>query len=114
MECPPAPIYRFMQPLLLGVADGDNYCISDLQQPSRRLRSRARRSRAGFTAGLFFSRDPCHTRCDTIYDGRYMRGALHWMGRECCYAVTRVRASRLCPTHALERDGRISPMMGAL
>jgi len=36
-ECPPAPIYRFMTPLLLGVADGDNYCISDLQRSKSQI-----------------------------------------------------------------------------
>jgi hypothetical protein len=30
MECPPAPVYRIMLPLMLGVADADNYSIVDL------------------------------------------------------------------------------------
>jgi hypothetical protein len=58
MECPPAPIYRFMQPLLLGVADGDNYCISDL----RRSKSQITISRAALQsrlyAGYFFLGTP--------------------------------------------------------
>jgi len=29
-ECPPAPTYRLMLPLMAIVADGDNYCIVDL------------------------------------------------------------------------------------
>ncbi len=49
MECPPAPIYRFMKPLLLGVADGDNYCISDLQ----RTKSQITISRAALQSRLY-------------------------------------------------------------
>ena len=29
-DCPPAPVYRLMQPLLTAVADGDNYSVVDL------------------------------------------------------------------------------------
>ncbi|AXC11254.1 hypothetical protein ACPOL_1918 [Acidisarcina polymorpha] len=32
IECPPAPEYRIMQPLLVSVADSNNYCICDLSQ----------------------------------------------------------------------------------
>jgi hypothetical protein len=49
MECPPIPIYRFMAPLLLGVADGDNYCVSDLQ----RSRSQIAISRAAVQNRLY-------------------------------------------------------------
>jgi hypothetical protein len=31
-ECPPAPTYRLMLPLMAAVADGDNYCIVDLDR----------------------------------------------------------------------------------
>ncbi len=48
-ECPPAPVYRFMAPLLLGVADGDNYCISDLQ----RSKSQITISRAALQSKLY-------------------------------------------------------------
>jgi hypothetical protein len=30
MECPPAPIYRLMQPMLTAIADRDNYLLADL------------------------------------------------------------------------------------
>jgi hypothetical protein len=41
-ECPPVPTFRFMHPLLLGVADGDNYCLSDfLRTKSQIMISRA-------------------------------------------------------------------------
>jgi hypothetical protein len=49
MECPPAPIYRYMNPLLLGVVDGDNYCISDLQ----RITSQITISRAALQSRLY-------------------------------------------------------------
>lgn len=29
-DCPPAPVYRFIRPLMMGVADGDNYSAVDL------------------------------------------------------------------------------------
>jgi hypothetical protein len=29
-ECPPAPIYRLMQPMLTAIADADNYLLADL------------------------------------------------------------------------------------
>ena len=29
-ECPPEPVYRYMQPLLMCVADADNYSMVDL------------------------------------------------------------------------------------
>ena len=48
-ECPPAPVYRFIAPLLLGVADGDNYCISDLQ----RSKSQITISRAALQSKLY-------------------------------------------------------------
>lgn len=31
-ECPPGPTYRVMMPLMVIVADGDNYAIADLAQ----------------------------------------------------------------------------------
>jgi len=31
-ECPPAPTHRLMRPLLVGVADLDNYSVADLQR----------------------------------------------------------------------------------
>ena len=31
-ECPPEPVYRLIRPLLLAVADGDNYSIVDLEK----------------------------------------------------------------------------------
>ena len=31
-ECPPAPVYRIMLPLLVAVADGDNYSIVDFER----------------------------------------------------------------------------------
>ena len=31
-ECPPEPVYRLIRPLLLAVADGDNYSIVDLER----------------------------------------------------------------------------------
>jgi len=48
-ECPPAPVYRYMAPLLLGVADGDNYCVSDLQ----RSKSQITISRAAIQSKLY-------------------------------------------------------------
>jgi hypothetical protein len=30
-ECPPQPVYRYMQPLLMTVADADNYSLVDLE-----------------------------------------------------------------------------------
>jgi hypothetical protein len=48
-ECPPAPVYRYMAPLLLGVADGDNYCVSDLQ----RSKSQITISRAALQSKLY-------------------------------------------------------------
>jgi hypothetical protein len=48
-ECPPSPVYRYVAPLLLGVADGDNYCISDLQ----RSKSQIMISRAALQSKLY-------------------------------------------------------------
>jgi hypothetical protein len=31
-ECPPAPVYRIMQPLLIGTADAQNYSVVDLER----------------------------------------------------------------------------------
>lgn len=31
-ECPPAPVFRYMMPLILAVADSDNYSIVDLER----------------------------------------------------------------------------------
>jgi len=57
-ECPPPPVYRFISPLHLAVADGDNYCINDLQ----RTRSQMTLSRAALRnrlyAGYFFLGTP--------------------------------------------------------
>lgn len=36
-QCPPAPTYRLMLPLLATVADGDNYCIVDLDRAQARI-----------------------------------------------------------------------------
>lgn len=36
-ECPPAPTYRLMLPLLAIVADGDNYCIVDLDRAQAKI-----------------------------------------------------------------------------
>ena len=49
MECPPIPIYRCMTPLHLAVADGDNYCVNDLQ----RSRSQITLSRAALQNRLY-------------------------------------------------------------
>jgi hypothetical protein len=58
MECPPKPIYRFMNPLVTAVADGNNYCVTDLQ----RTRSQITISRAAVQnrlyAGYFFLGTP--------------------------------------------------------
>jgi hypothetical protein len=37
MECPPIPTYRFMTPLHMVVADGDNYCVNDLQRSKSQI-----------------------------------------------------------------------------
>jgi hypothetical protein len=31
-ECPPEPVYRIVRPLLLGIADGSNYSIADMER----------------------------------------------------------------------------------
>ncbi len=49
MECPPMPTYRFMTPLHIVVADGDNYCVNDLQ----RSRSQITISRAALQNRLY-------------------------------------------------------------
>jgi hypothetical protein len=36
-ECPPAPTYRLMLPLMTVVADGDNYCIIDLDRGQAKI-----------------------------------------------------------------------------
>jgi hypothetical protein len=53
-ECPPVPIYRFMTPLLLGVADGDNYCISDLQRSKSQITISRAAVQNKLYAGYFF------------------------------------------------------------
>ena len=57
-ECPPAPIYRFMKPLLLGVADGDNYCVSDLQRTKTQITISRAALRSRLYAGYFFLGTP--------------------------------------------------------
>ena len=52
-ECPPAPIYRFLTPLLLGVADGDNYCISDLGRSTSQVTISHAALRSKLYAGYF-------------------------------------------------------------
>lgn len=58
MDCPPAPIYRFMAPLLLGVADGDNYCISDLQRSKSQITISRAAVRNRLYAGYFLLGSP--------------------------------------------------------
>jgi hypothetical protein len=58
MECPPAPIYRFMTPLLLGVADGDNYCVSDLQRTTSQITISRAALQSRLYAGYFFLGTP--------------------------------------------------------
>ena len=36
-ECPPEPVYRLIRPLLLAVADGDNYSIVDLERDRTKI-----------------------------------------------------------------------------
>ncbi|QHN03573.1 aldolase [Granulicella sp. WH15] len=57
-ECPPAPVYRFMKPLLLGVADGDNYCISDLQRTKSQITISHAALQSRLYAGYFFLGTP--------------------------------------------------------
>jgi hypothetical protein len=58
MEVPPAPTYRFMSPLLLGVADGDNYCISDLQRTTSQITISRATLQSRLYAGYFFLGTP--------------------------------------------------------
>jgi len=58
MECPVAPIYRFMTPLLLGVADGDNYCISDLQRCTTQISVSRAAVQSRLYAGYFLLGSP--------------------------------------------------------
>jgi len=57
-ECPPAPVYRFMAPFLLGVADGDNYCISDLQRSKSQITISHAALRNKLYAGYFLLGSP--------------------------------------------------------
>jgi hypothetical protein len=36
-ECPPEPTYRLMLPLMINVADADNYCIIDLERSQAKI-----------------------------------------------------------------------------
>jgi hypothetical protein len=80
-ECPPAPWCRIMQPLVVSVADADNYCISDISRNRTQmtLSTAALRNKAylrcffldGAVGCHFATRHatPLHAACVTL-DGR--------------------------------------------
>jgi hypothetical protein len=60
-ECPPAPVYRVLPPLMMGVADGDNYTVVDLERNRTRISlSRAAMRHPLYASYFFLSTPGCH------------------------------------------------------
>lgn len=60
-ECPPAPTYRVMMPLMAIVADGDNYSIADLaQNKTQATISWAALNHAQYVRYFFLDSTGCH------------------------------------------------------
>ncbi len=57
-ECPPAPVFRYMMPLILAVANGDNYSVVDLERKTTRISITRDTLRYGLYAKYFLLGNP--------------------------------------------------------
>ena len=113
-ECPPAPVYRIMMPLLVTVADADNYSIVDLARNRTQITISTCDAAAHAICEVFSSRNTGVLHLRRGIRRRCTPRALHWTGVACCCAAIRAPASLLFPMRARERDGHMSPTMGAI
>ena len=80
-ECPPEPTYRYMQPLLMCVADADNYSVGRFGMLPDEDRDFARRAAASALRAVFPPGNGRLLHCDPVYNA----GAC----RMCCPGWTR-------------------------
>jgi hypothetical protein len=59
-DCPPPPVYRIIMPLLISVADGDNYSIVDLERTRTQISISRAALRHKLYAGGLLGTPVCH------------------------------------------------------
>ena len=106
-ECPPAPCYRIMRPLLISTADARNYSIYDLNRNRTTISVSSATLRHKRYLRYFFLDAAAGAHIATRYATPVMLGVSRWTVVECCCAATRVPVNPHCHMRAPALVGRI-------